>query len=468
MQIPARCELMKALEALNRRTMADNREVAQVLCRALEAFRERPSSKLFELLQDEIRSAQMWCEDEARRLGGLIDRRRARFKRIIGEDSECGRRLAEHTAKARERERIVEQRRLMLRQMGDALAWVVLGGNHRVIASNYAPQTHQIPREQGLAGALLVEHELMKTGRYYVLETDLVRCLGTGDLVVVEVDRMGHEPLTLELKSSGELGEGLELGVGIGTVHSEIASHKRLYTEVQEILGAGPAPEGVLDSRRTERQMKDLQERTERMFKLTRSGAETTRRPDSPHWKAVASIIDRALIAGSSFEQLEEGVYRYAVRTRDDTFAEDADRVRIRIRDLAGASEERLFAEATTFDLALNDEISTIVAPVALWELSPSHRAAILCGDVLVGNIRELNIVDRHLANLGVGMERLDGGYRFTKDGVESLMSDLEFSHVNASAAFTGVSTRGIAVVIAELVETRTERDNGNADGTAG
>lgn len=441
---------MKALDSIVGRIRAQNREIAEVLCVAVDSFGRDPRPDRLQILLDVLRDGQMTCEEESKRLRAIDARRKRHYARLRRRDHEFGRAIGAQYTLVAERARLVEIRRRLLRQIGDAVAWVLLGGNVRLIASLYTVQTHQIPREAGLAGAILVEHALHESGKYFVLETDLVRCVGTGDLLVIPVERIAWEPLVLELKSSGEVKLGAELGVGIGSAYANDSAHQEIFDDVAAILKTSEWISGG-DSPRTQRQIHELGERTKRMFQLNRSGAQVLRRPSSPHWRAMTNIIDRAIASGSSFDVVEAGVYKWAVRNRPGDDLEGAIvGVHRRIHSIAGISDENKYAWSATADLAERDDLSTVVLPVALWDLPAAQRAAILADELVVGNLRQVGLLEGHLRALGVALERVDGGVRLRKDGDERVMSQLEFTHVEASTSMTGLSLRDVATVLAE------------------
>lgn len=446
---------MRALERVVRQIRSQNRQIAEVLCRAVDSFRYDPTPEKMQILLDVLRDGQMSCEEELRRLRGVNNRRRHHYSSIRGRHPECGRAIGQQYRLVAERTRLVEVRYRMLRQIGDAAAWILLNGNPRLVAPLYAPQTHQIPRKEGLAGVLLVEHALHQSGKFLVLETDLVRCVGTGDLLVVPVNGIGLEPLVLELKSSGEVKIGEELGVGIGSAYSNHPAHEQLSEEVTAVLEAEESPRGI-QGLRADRQMREIEGRTRRMFELSRRGAQVLRRPASPHWKNMAMVIGRALVTGYSFDLAEGDVYKWAVRNHPGDDPEAAlIHIHQRISEIAGISAQNPYAWASTADLASKDHLAVLVRPVALWELPPDYRATILCEEVLVGNTRRVGLLEAHLRNLGVVLTRVDGGVILTKDGDERAMTQLEFAHIDASVSLTGLSARDVAAAIAEGFSSR-------------
>ncbi|MBI4540308.1 MAG: hypothetical protein HY704_12465 [Gemmatimonadetes bacterium] len=380
---------MKALGSVVERIRHESRETAEVLCLAVDSFARGPDPQRLQLLLDVLRDGQMTCEDARNRLKGIRRRRERRYGALRSRKADVGAGMAEQERLAEERVRLVELRRSILRQLGDAVAWFLLGNNPRLIASLYAPRTRAIPRGAALAGLLRVEHALHGSGRYFVLENDLVRCGGIGDLLVTQVGRIGSEPLALELNPSGEVRLGPELGVGILPARSSVPEHRKTFEDVAAILRASESRSGG-DSPRTARRARELLESVSRVFRINRSGMQTLRRPASPHWQTLQNVIDRALTSGLSFDQEQADLYRWAVRNHrgDDARRAMLD-VHKRIQSIAAISAANPYATSSSLDLAANDQLSAIGLPVALWELPAYQRAAVLAQEVIVGNVRK-------------------------------------------------------------------------------
>ncbi len=96
--------------------------------------------------------------------------------------------VEQHVDALQARERALVLGRHLLRQVADAFAWVVLRQDARVILPLYREQTHELPRREGLGGPAEIARQAMKSGKFFVIENDLTRCLGLGDLTVVSVN----------------------------------------------------------------------------------------------------------------------------------------------------------------------------------------------------------------------------------------------------------------------------------------
>ena len=460
---------MRRLRVVLDHIRSTNRHLATNLGAAIDQFARNPTPELLDDIQGVLRQGQMACENELRRLRGVARRRRARYPLVARRRADLGRSFPEQYALLERRTELIELQKRMLRQLADALVWVVLGRNHRIIAPLYSKQTHTIPREQGLAGMILVETTLHESGRFFVLEVDLARCVGTGDLLLVRAGRLGSVPLPLELKSSGEMVEGAELGIAIGMALSPHPDHQAAYEEAIALLEAGEAPDEVIRGERADRQMSGLESSMKRVMELAAGNAKTLRPAADRHWKRISAVIARAMSGGSSYDLLEAEAYTWAVRNDpgDDPGA-GIMRVMERLRTVTGLSSENPHTFSSTGDLSANDQLAAYVLPIALWEIPLAQRIAILTEQVVVGGLRRAGLIERRLQELGVTMERIEGGYAFRRDGRIAVMSSLEVGKIEAAVALTGVSAQDVASIIAEAVENSPrEEDEAQGDSPA-
>src|SRR6266540_2039348 len=140
-------------------------------------------------MQSALRRDLLWVESRLRtvRGRGKVLRRRlaARANRVPASRDA----VLQHMEMLGVRERVLVLRRLLLRQIADAFAWLVLRMDARLILPLYREQTHQLPRGEGLGGPAELARRAMRSGEFLVIENDLTRCLGIGDLTVVFADR---------------------------------------------------------------------------------------------------------------------------------------------------------------------------------------------------------------------------------------------------------------------------------------
>ncbi len=387
---------------------------------------------------------------ELRRLSNRTARRKERYRRLAGLSREIAHGYGEQNNLLVERERLVRHTRDILRQAGDGLAWILLGRNPRIIAPLYEPQKHGVPEGVGLAGVLQVQQLLHDSGLYYALESDLVRCVGVGDLLVIPVGGIGLEPLPLELKSSGELVEGAQIGIGIITAYSGAESHARTYEGVVQVLGTAEW-ENPRVNPRAERQAAELERRTTGMFRLTRSGAQVLRTPAAPHWRVMEKVLNQACWREWSLDLAEEGVFKFAVRARPgDNVEGSLLKVFERIHELARVSPSNTHITATSTDLDAVDQLSALVLPVVLWPLPRTHRAAILAGELIAGGVRQDGLLERHLARRGITLTEVEGGVELRKEGQICSLPLLEFRRLRVDSALTGRSIADIAQSLSE------------------
>jgi len=64
----------------------------------------------------------------------------------------------------------------------------------RIISPSFREQTHQCHIAEGLGGPAEIARQAMNSGKFFVIENDLTRCVGLGDLTVVFADRYWTRP----------------------------------------------------------------------------------------------------------------------------------------------------------------------------------------------------------------------------------------------------------------------------------
>jgi len=195
--------------------------------------------------------------------------------------------VREHVEALAVRERVLVLRRLLLRQIADAFAWLVLRQDARLILPLYREQTHQLPRAEGLGGPAEIARQAMNSGKFFVIENDLTRCVGLGDLTVVFADRAWTRPLSFEVKSSArpEWKIGGELHVQLYAVHSDDPADVELSDEFERTIGGGPIPAGESLKERPE-QTAELLSGAQLLVAATSAAGQRLPGPSPRTWKA--------------------------------------------------------------------------------------------------------------------------------------------------------------------------------------
>src|SRR5438128_3530801 len=228
-----------------------NRSTAVHACAYLDLVRRvrwKPAHLLD--MQAALRRDLLWVESRLRTVRGrakdLRRRLTARAKHVPGSRDS----VLKHVETLRVRERVLVLRRLLLRQIADAFAWLVLRLDARLILPLYREQTHQLPRGAGLSGPAELARRAMKSGELLVIENDLTRCLGVGDLTVVFAARPWKHPISYEVKSSARPAWrlGAELQIEAIAAVSNDPADVQLHERFTAAAGFGDLP-GTMRSR---------------------------------------------------------------------------------------------------------------------------------------------------------------------------------------------------------------------------
>jgi hypothetical protein len=340
--------------------------------------------------------------------------------------------------------------RQMIRQLGDGLAWAVLRENPRIIAPLYAERTHFLTPDYGLAGATQVIMNAHQAGGLLVIDNDLTRCLGTGDLTVVSNDMPWSIPLTVECKTAlvtnGPLKEGSEVSVNMTAAVSDSPQHQALHEKFMKAIGANVGRDGRAVGEREARQTTEIMDATQVVSRALE------RRPAvnafaAAQWKSVRNVINRAMLTGAAYDFPEPGIAFMAARNRpgDDSIGESKRYLAQLQQDGFPGGESVL----TIGDFITDDEMSPVVAPIALWPLPHDQRIALLTNDVFLACIFRNDLWDRALAAHGLTGNFEDGSWVVRGDGLPTVVFDpIQKAQARLGVAFAGVSPRVMAEAI--------------------
>jgi len=357
--------------------------------------------------------------------------------------------VREHVEALAERERVLVLRRLLLRQIADAFAWLVLRQDARLILPLHREQTHQLPRAEGLGGPAEIARQAMNSGKFFVIENDLTRCVGLGDLTVVFADRAWTRPLSFEVKSSArpEWKVGGELHVQLYAVHSDDPADVELSAEFERTIGGGPIPVGEPLKERPE-QTAELLSGAQLLVAASSAAGQRLPGPSPRTWKALGNVLSRALADGACYDLAERGVVFTAIRCVDDRAPEAVSTDLFeKVRDLPGFGPECKIA--TSVDLRRNDEWSALVLPIALWPVSRDVRAALLCGELYLACVVRPDAWRDAMKAEGLELTEEREGWTVTGRSKAARIDVLEVGKLTLGVAFSGVSPREIAAGLA-------------------
>ena len=230
---------MKALRRRIERLRVQIVATARATCDVADAMHLGVTPALLEEAQVHLRMQVLAVEAESGTWEARRKRRRARlraYRAKFGPSVLIGVHLELCSAYADE----LKRERQVLRQAGDTLAWLVLRCDSSIIAPLYAPRTHRLNAGVGLAGPMMILERAHASERFLVIDNDLTRCLGQGDLTIVRADGRWTAPLCLECFSNdpGEpLREGLEVSVNLAGAVADHPDHTGLHRDFAEALG---------------------------------------------------------------------------------------------------------------------------------------------------------------------------------------------------------------------------------------
>ncbi len=286
-------------------------------------------------------------------------------------------------------------------------------------------------------------------GTLLVIENDLTRCLGVGDLTVVFAERPWRNPLPLEVKASGEWKEGGIAEIGIMAAHSEAPEDIALYEEVSRIVGEQTEPERVHKLER-QAQVDRMLSHAKVLVSVAGAGGPQFPGPSSRMWGTLERVILRALADGGSYDLAESGVAFLAVGLKDD---DPKQRLRQVIEGLDFIGFGKSCRVATSADLQREDQWAAVVPPIPLWPISRRARVALMTGRVYFAAVLKPDVWERAMQAEGLTLEDdRGGGWRVAGTSGEVHLDLVEVQKLSLGVAFTGISRGDVACRVAEFL----------------
>jgi hypothetical protein len=428
-----------------------NRETATMACGYFDAvLRAGLTPARLSDPQNGLRKDLLAVESQLREVGGSLKRLQGGARRTAAQQA-----IVEHKALLK----VLTLRRRLLRQIADGFAWIVLRHDSRLILPLYQEQPHHLPQGPGLGGPAELARRAMESGEFLVIENDLTRCVGVGDLTVVFANRPWSRPLSLEVKSSAPEGwrVGGHLHLEVIGVHSDDPLHVELEKEFEHTLGLADLPAGV-KSREKPAQTEGQLSAAKLLVAVSGAPGQWLPAMTRRVWKTVATVVSRALAEGSSYDLAERGVAFLAMRAIDDE--EPADVAKDLIEKLRVAGFHESDRSATSAQLHENDEWSALVPPIALWPVGRDVRAALLCGDLVLACIVRADVWREAMRAEGLELTEEKRGWLVTgRDrGGTARLDVLEVGKLTLGVAFGGVSPQEIAANLAASLRARVSK----------
>ena len=297
-----------------------------------------------------------------------------------------------------------------------------------------------------------VARDLNASGRFFALYNDLTRCLGVGDVTVVPIDGAWASPLSMELKSTWADESKMLAEIDFLSPHSDRPDFAELFEAVRDCLGLKDREESSLN-KRAQRQVDELLERTDLLFRMQ---ARLTGRLDPPganHWRKVEEVLSRAYTVGSSFDIPEPNITYFAVRLHEN---EDAlgDLRRTIERVLAQLPDENAGQAVSSADLAQHPKLSPFVPPIPLWPIPGDLRNALLAGRLFFGVRMSDQLWTEAFEAEGIDLEVRDREWHVSKGTAQGRLDNLEVWKLELGVALAGVSPVAVAMSVREVFET--------------
>ncbi len=416
---------MRALGRVVDRVDDTNRIVATACCVLVDRFLEEQTPANLQDAQDLIRHGLQ----DTRRLiqvqRGRDHKRGAHFE-ARGERSQgLLRGLGEHIDVLDSRKTLLERRRHILRASADGLAWLALAHAPASVPNLFRPQTHDLPPERGLIGHVLVQQAAHSTGRFLVLENDLTRCLGLGDLTIVSLAALDLPPISVEIKTKvAELAEGGEAELELSMVEIDDPRAIEVLDDFNSALGLSDR-RSVDASVGQTRQLREFFEQAQFVIRHHREGAPPLG-PVESNWGVVRRVLARAVPGSPALDMAEEGVWFAAVFATNDSdlLFNDIEQVqRDAVRLIPRYGEERLEIVHSK-GLEDVDTTSALTMPVAVWRLPLGQRARVLNGDLILFGFLETRAVQRRAQRMGIAAEVSSEKWTFSKNSTDRLLTE--------------------------------------------
>lgn len=424
------------------------REVLNGCVAAVEAFRADGSSTTLKEIQDGLRGLIWDCEARIRRHS---DRRGIRAKRVrdlVG--ASVGPLMSEHHDWLRRRDAVLARRRSALRQIGDALAWLLLRGDMGAISAVYDDsRTHQLPPLEALTGQATLIEQITDLTNLLVIDNDLTRILGVGDLTIATPRSQPLRPFFLEVRTHGNIVTDPSTTLTINGVFPDSDLDEGIRSQLRAALhfeeGPGPPP-----GSRKHRQLEEITKTTERLYRVLSRDRARLAAPAPVHVKTIEQVLRHADVMGYAFDLPRNGVAYLAV-SQSDGAEVDPNPALEKLARAGVAVDDPAWGSVSSISIEPLPDFGLIIPPVALWPFPPDLRARILNQDlVLLGYIRR-DVWKQSFAKLGWELEVTEErGWRIRNNGHERELVWSAAVHAQLGTAFLGFDPDNVAQTVVE------------------
>jgi hypothetical protein len=293
--------------------------------------------------------------------------------------------------------------------------------------------------------------------RFFVIENDLTRCIGLGDLTVVPHGRRWSRPLSLEIKTSGVFKDGGFANVEVFAVVVEETDQARMMVEFRDVLGLNPGgPSKPLEESHP-KQAARLLSRGKYLHRLAGTYIKRVQDPDESRWDVMSRVISRAMTEGLAFEIPEDGVARVAIRRKERDGAADAEVIRSALTPHGFAEE---CESASSIDFQLDHDVSAMIAPIALWQLPIDHRIALLLADIEFATVLHPSVWGRAMQRVELDFEIDDGNWLIGRGETKIIVPRLAAERIRLGVFFEGISPQSTATTIRTAIDRLEQGDS--------
>lgn len=443
---------MKRLNAEIERIQRRIVEHATASCEVVDALSTHTVTPAeFNNLQRGLRQSLLFVESRLESLRHRIRRRGGFLKRACGSRDGFGRFLGEYQDALRGRERELERERRLIRQSGDVLAWIALDSEPNIIAPLFDDATHMLPKGLGLGGVAQIASDAHATGQFLAVENDLTRCLGVGDLTVVPYRRKWSQPLSLEIKTEGVLGRDEFATVNLHAVKMEGTTHEALILEFMQALSLNPGgAEGSELQRKNPAQAEKLMSRGKYLHELGQIEFKRVEEPDDQRWDRITRVVEKALDEGIAVEVTEENVARVAVRQTSKNPDAVAGSIKKKLDPLGFTAESE---QGSSFDFQNQDDLSAVIAPIAMWRVPLRVRVALLASEVEFSTVLAPRAWEKAFEAVGLTLQESRQGWKIDGGFQPVIIYRLMSERIRLGAFFEGLSLSHTATAIKNAID---------------
>lgn len=425
---------MEQLRARNDRLARETIRYAEIGCAAVATFRGEASPAALQTVQEGLMFGLLETEALLRRENERDKRRRIRWKRFDLKTHAQQQCREQHLAEVRRTYALLRDRREVLRQCGDALAWLQLRGDPRQLFAWFAAErNHHLTPDVGLDGLISLIRDAHATGKFLVVCADITRCIGKGDIVVTRADGNWVRPLVYELKTHSGRAE-LEL-------LSQQINHpadEDFHREFQEALGLEQGESRPI-SRKTARQWDEIREASATLIEVTQGSRPNVRSATRKYWGRVKQLLSRAAAGEGLFDSPEHGVVYVAWNSKAD--GEGLLKKAIdEARNLGVLSATAELIQLNTGHIRREEFLARAVPPIALWDLPLCARADLLTGELTFAAVIDASIWTQLFRAEGVELQDHKTSWHMKRGKSRAHVDQLELRSVIASICFAGVS----------------------------